>query len=134
VHAKKSTGYRLTGSISSPTPLMRLYWPLPDALNGKWNRPTCSRSAVERCVETLLATKTSSAEWRASHVENFVLDYLPPYSPELNRIERVWKLTRRQCLHNRYFPVLEEVVAVVETQFGNWRNGNETLRRFCAIT
>jgi hypothetical protein len=93
---------------------------------------TCSRSAVERCVETLLATKTSSAEWRASHVENFVLDYLPPYSPELNRIERVWKLTRRQCLHNRYFPVLEEVVAVVETLFGNWRNGNETLRRFCA--
>jgi transposase len=63
-----------------------------------------------------------------------VLDYLPPYSPELNPIERVWKLTRRQCLHNRYFPVLEEVVAVVEAQFENWRNGNETLRRLCAIT
>jgi transposase len=30
-------------------------------------------------------------EWRASHVED-VLDYLPPYSPELNPIERVWKL------------------------------------------
>ena len=28
-------------------------------------------------------------EWRASHVEDFVLDYLPPYSPELNPIERV---------------------------------------------
>jgi len=73
-------------------------------------------------------------EWRASHVEDFVLDYLPPYSPELNPIERVWKLTRRQCLHNRYFLVLEEVVAVVETQLENWRNGNETLRRLCAIT
>ena len=44
-----------------------------------------------------------------------MLDYLPPYSPELNPIERVWNLTRRQCLHNRYFPVLEEVVAAVET-------------------
>jgi hypothetical protein len=65
-------------------------------------------------------------EWRAPHVEDFVLDYLPPYSPELNPIERVWKLRRRLCLHNRYFPVLEEVVAVVETQFENWRNGNET--------
>jgi transposase len=73
-------------------------------------------------------------EWRASHIEDFVLDYLPPYSPKLNPIERVWKLTRRQCLHNRYFPVLEEVVAVIETQFENWRNGNETLRRLCAIT
>jgi transposase len=66
-------------------------------------------------------------EWRATHVEDFVLDYLPPYSPELNPIERVWKLARRQCLHNRYFPVLEEVVAVVETQLENWRKGNETL-------
>ncbi len=73
-------------------------------------------------------------EWRATHVEDFVLDYLPPYSPELNPIERVWKLTRRQCLHNRYFPILEEVVAAVEKQFDNWRNGNETLRRLCAIT
>jgi transposase len=31
------------------------------------------------------------------------LDYLSPYSLELNPIERVWKLTRRRCLHNRYF-------------------------------
>ena len=73
--------------------------------------------------------------WRERHTSRtLLLDYLPPYSPELNPIERVWKLTRRQCLHNRYFPVLEEVVAVVETQFENWRNGNETLRRLCAIT
>jgi transposase len=63
-----------------------------------------------------------------------MLDYLPPYSPELNPIERVRELTRRQCLHNRYFPVLEKVVAVVEKQFENWRNGNETRRRLCAIT
>jgi hypothetical protein len=63
-----------------------------------------------------------------------VLDYLPPYSPELNPIEQVWKLTRRQCPHNRYFPVLVEVVAVVETQSENWRSGNETPRRLCVIT
>ena len=73
-------------------------------------------------------------EWRENHVEDFRLDYLPPYSPELNPIERVWKLTRRQCIHNRYFPALEEVVTTVETQFGYWANGNETLRRLCAIT
>src|SRR5207245_9151709 len=63
-----------------------------------------------------------------------MLDYLPPYSPELNPIERVWKLTRRQCIHNRYFPALEEVLAAVETQFGYWASGNEALRRVCAIT
>ncbi len=73
-------------------------------------------------------------EWREDHRKDFILDYLPPYSPELNPIERVWKLTRRQCIHNRCFPALEEVVAAVETQFGYWANGNQTLRRLCAIT
>jgi transposase len=73
-------------------------------------------------------------EWRENHVADFRLEYLPPYSPELNPIERVWKLTRRQCIHNRYFPTLQEVVTTEETQFAYWANGNETLRRPCAIT
>ncbi|MBN1981058.1 MAG: transposase, partial [Chitinivibrionales bacterium] len=29
--------------------------------------------------------------------------FLPPYSPELNTIERVWKFTRKLCTHNQYF-------------------------------
>ena len=40
---------------------------------------------------------------KEQHAAKFALDYLPPYSPELNPIERVWELTRRLCLHNRYF-------------------------------
>jgi len=72
--------------------------------------------------------------WREEHVADFALDYLPPYSPELNPIERVWKLTRRQCLHNRYFPNLNEVIAAVETQFQQWTSRNEALRRLCAST
>jgi transposase len=67
------------------------------------------------------------------HAKDFALDYLPPYSPELNPIERVWKLTRRRCLHNRYFPDLDNVIAAVETEFGQWTARNETLRRLCAI-
>lgn len=29
--------------------------------------------------------------------------FLPPYSPNLNLIERVWKLVKAKCLRNRYF-------------------------------
>ena len=43
-----------------------------------------------------------------------------PYSPELNPIERVWKFTRRRCLHNRYFPQLEQVIEAVEWEFAGW--------------
>ena len=56
-------------------------------------------------------------QWRLDCQDRFTLDYLPPYSPDLNPIERVWKLTRRLCLHNQYFPSLKEVVATVESKF-----------------
>ena len=71
--------------------------------------------------------------WREKHQGKFALDYLPAYSPDLNPIERVWKLTRRQCLHNRYFPKLDEVVESIEGQFKQWLRRNIALRRLCAI-
>lgn len=58
---------------------------------------------------------------------------LPPYSPELNPIERIWKLTRRMAVHNRYFPSLESVVETVESVFNIWTFGNDTLTKLCAI-
>ena len=73
-------------------------------------------------------------DWRQEEAERFSLDYLPPYSPELNPTERVWKLTRRLCVHNRYFPSLSDIALAVETEFANWTEPNDTLRRLCAIT
>ena len=70
--------------------------------------------------------------WREKMATRFVLDFLPPYSPELNPIERVWKLTRRNCLHNRYFSQLSDLAEDVENQFKQWHKGNDTLRRLCA--
>jgi hypothetical protein len=73
-------------------------------------------------------------QWRHDCQDHFAMDFLPPYSPDLNPIERVWKLTRRQCLHNWYFPSLDEVVAAVESKFEEWAAANQILRRLCAIT
>lgn len=33
-----------------------------------------------------------------------VLHYLPPYSPNLNPIERLWKIMHEQVTYNRYYP------------------------------
>ena len=54
---------------------------------------------------------------------HFRLDYLPPYSPYLNPIERVWKLTRKLCIHEQYFPSIAAVITAVETQFDKWTSG-----------
>lgn len=71
--------------------------------------------------------------WRQQHHRHFQLLYLPPYSPDLNPVERVWKLTRRLAVHNRYFAALPEVIQAVEAVFTPWSRGNRTLRRLCAI-
>jgi len=42
------------------------------------------------------------------------LDFLPLYSPDLNPIASVWKLTRQLCPHNVYFPKLDQLCATVE--------------------
>ena len=72
-------------------------------------------------------------EWREACSDRFKLLFMPPYSPELNPIERVWKLIRRLCTHNRYFSKLEELIVKVESQFNRWVLGSKTLRRLCAI-
>ena len=72
-------------------------------------------------------------EWRLECERCFQLEFMPPYSPELNPIERVWRLTRRLCLHNRYFSTLSEVIESVERQFEAWSVPNDQLRRLCTI-
>jgi transposase len=71
--------------------------------------------------------------WREAHAGRVSLEFLPAYSPELNPIERVWKFTRRRCLHNRYFPQLERVIETVEWDFAGWAHHSDSLRRLCAI-
>jgi len=40
---------------------------------------------------------------------------LPPYSPELNAVERIWNYTRKNATHNKYFETKE---ALCDTLFG----------------
>ena len=71
--------------------------------------------------------------WREEVSSGFRLEFLPPYSPELNPIERVWRLTRRRRLPNQYFPTLESLRSAAESLFETWATGSEDLRRLCRI-
>lgn len=72
-------------------------------------------------------------QWLKMHDQEIILDFLPPYSPQLNPIERVWKLVRRLQVHNRYFPTLEGLTQALIEQFGIWKEPNDTLRKLCGI-
>jgi len=97
----------------------------------------CSRRAGRQVVVIIDNAKYHHAKlhatWRAEQEPEFLMSYLPPYSPDLNPIERVWKLTRRLCLHNRYFPALIGIIEAVEGQFGYWKQPNDSLRKLCGI-
>jgi transposase len=96
-----------------------------------------SREAGRRVIVIIDNAKYHHAKlhapWRDEHQGRFDLDFLPPYSPELNPIERVWKRTRRNCLHNVYFPKLALVTQAVEEQFDEWSKPNPELAALCRL-
>ena len=59
--------------------------------------------------------------------------FLPPYSPQLAPVERVWKLTRRLSTHNRHFANLGDVLSAVSKCFAAWQKPNDVLKRLCGI-
>ncbi len=60
--------------------------------------------------------------------------FLPPYSPELNPIERVWKLIKKHATHNRYFQLLSDLKSALSEEFSNHFKPNEELKTLCVIT
>jgi transposase len=47
------------------------------------------------------------------------LVFLPPYAPNLNLIERLWKFFKKQVLYNRYFETFAEFKSACEAFFSN---------------
>lgn len=61
------------------------------------------------------------------------LVYLPPYSPDLNPIERAWWYMRKKITHNRYVQTLAERKAAFWQMFSHFQKPNEELKRVCEI-
>jgi hypothetical protein len=66
------------------------------------------------------------------HKDRLELLFLPPYSPQLNPIERVWRITRLKFTHNRYFMSIYDLMSVLTMQFFRWSEPNEELKTLCA--
>lgn len=62
--------------------------------------------------------------------ERVRLHFLPPYSPELNPVERLWRELRRHACRNRRFDSLDEVETALCTELN--RLTNDQLARLCS--
>lgn len=53
----------------------------------------------------------------AAKVLNIDLHYLPPYSPNLNPIERLWKVMNEHARNNIYFSYKREFISAIKESF-----------------
>ena len=61
------------------------------------------------------------------------LFFLPPYSPDLNPIEMLWKKTRRNVTHNRFFNSLQELCFDLKQYWRQFDKPNEELMKLSAF-
>lgn len=66
-------------------------------------------------------------EWLAANRHRIELFRLPPYSPELNPIEGVWKTTKRTTTHNRFFRTTTERDAALTATFEGFNAKPESI-------
>ena len=59
---------------------------------------------------------------------------LPPYSPDLNPIEQIWRKTRREKTHNKYFALLSKLVEVLDDYFASFFIPNKLLKSLCSFS
>ena len=62
------------------------------------------------------------AEWY-----DIKLFFLPPYSPNLNLIERLWKFSKKKLVHNKYYEKFDLFVETVKRHFNNLDEYKEDL-------
>jgi transposase len=59
--------------------------------------------------------------------------FLPPYSPDLNAVERAWWYMRKKITHNRYLKTLKERKVAFWKMFSHFLKPNDELKTVCEI-
>ena len=65
--------------------------------------------------------------------DKMTLIFLPPYSPDLNPTEQVWRITRREVTHNTYFANPHVLEDTLDPYFAAFRRPNKKLASLCAF-
>ncbi|MEI8132586.1 MAG: transposase [Leptolinea sp.] len=62
-----------------------------------------------------------------------VFMFLPPYSPNLNLIERLWKFMRKKIINNQYYETFKEFKKEIDSFFKGLPSKRHELRQFIGI-
>jgi transposase len=71
--------------------------------------------------------------WLEEMKDVIELFFLPPYSPDLNAIEMLWKKTRRAVTHNRFFESLDNLTYDLKMYWNQFSDTNDELKLLTAF-
>lgn len=75
------------------------------------------------------------ASWHLNHIlsipSNISILYLPPYSPELNAQEPVWKVLKDRFFSNRVYHSREEIAQVACDAWNSWISNAHEITSLC---
>ena len=72
-------------------------------------------------------------QWLEDVSDVLELFFLPPYSPDLNAIEMLWKKTRRNVTHNRFFKSIQELCLDLKLFWKQFDRPNQELSKLSAF-
>ena len=131
--AKIKTGYKFFYLYAGVSPtngesfMLLLPWVNTDIMNVYLNE--LSKAYQDKTLMIIM----DQAGWHKSKTlivpENIHIEYLPPYSPELNPVEKLWLWLRRHVCRNRLFKSEEELIEALTTMVN--RVSNTQASRLC---
>lgn len=76
------------------------------------------------------------ASWHQSHLaddfDNVSILHIPPYSPELNPIEQVWRWLRQNEIANRYFDSYDDIVNKLCSAWNKFSEVKSRVKSLCS--
>ncbi len=71
----------------------------------------------------------SAVKWAADNYPDHIeIHLLPPYSPQLDPTETIWRITKKTATHNRYFPEIAEMLRTIRRRFNRFQGNPASLR------
>ena len=109
--------------------------------------PICNTAAMNHHLCEISSQVTADAHavvildgagWHRSHglvvPSNITLLELPPYSPELNPVERIWHYLRSHWLANSVFVSLTDIMDACEMAWNRFATNHDLIRSLCAVS
>src|ERR1700730_1413563 len=108
--------------------------------------PVCNTAAMNHHLSEISSQVARDAHavvildgagWHRSHglvvPGNITLLELPPYSPELNPVERIWHYLRSHWLANSVFRSLADIMDACEMAWNRFATDHRLIRSLCAV-